>query len=52
MGKIFGNLSVREPPALAAHPEVQVAFVKTAIEMFITEISQQLVAREITDPKY
>ena len=47
----WGGTSVRFEPIIAAHPEVQ-AFVKTAREMFPTEIPQgTTVAREITDPK-
>ena len=47
----WGGASVSREPIIAAHPEV-VAFVKTAREMFPTEIPQgTTVAREITDPK-
>ena len=47
----WGGASVSREPLIAAHPEV-VAFVKTAREMFPTEIPQgTTVAREITDPK-
>jgi len=47
----WGGASVSREPLIAAHPEVT-AFVKTAREMFPTEIPQgTTVAREITDPK-
>ena len=47
----WGGTSVRAEPIIAAHPEV-VAFVKTAREMFPTEIPQgTTVAREISDSK-
>ena len=47
----WGGASVRFEPIIAAHPEVQ-AFVKTAKEMFPTEIPQgTTVAREISDQK-
>ena len=47
----WGGASVSREPLIAAHPEV-VAFVKTAREMFPTEIPQgTTVAREIVDPK-
>ena len=47
----WGGTSVRFEPIIAAHPEVQ-AFVKTAKEMFPTEIPQgTTVAREISDQK-
>ena len=47
----WGGASVSREPLIAAHPEV-VAFVKTAREMFPTEIPQgTTVAREISDPK-
>ena len=47
----WGGASVSREPLIAAHPEV-VAFVKTAREMFPTEIPQgTTVAREIIDPK-
>ena len=47
----WGGTSVRAEPIIAAHPEVQ-AFVKTAKEMFPTEIPQgTTVAREISDQK-
>jgi hypothetical protein len=47
----WGGASVSREPLIAAHPEV-VAFVKTAREMFPTEIPQgTTVAREISDKK-
>ena len=47
----WGGASVSREPLIAAHPEV-VAFVKTAREMFPTEIPQgTTVAREISDQK-
>ena len=47
----WGGTSVSREPIIAAHPEVQ-AFVKTAKEMFPTEIPQgTTVAREISDQK-
>ena len=47
----WGGASVRFEPIIAAHPEVQ-AFVKTAKEMFPTEIPQgTTVARKISDQK-
>ena len=47
----WGGTSVRFEPIIAADPEVQ-AFVKTAKEMFPTEIPQgTTVAREISDQK-
>ena len=47
----WGGASVSREPLIAAHPEVT-AFVKTAREMFPTEIPQgTTVAREIIDPK-
>ena len=47
----WGGTSVAREPIIAAHPEVQ-AFVKTAKEMFPTEIPQgTTVAREISDQK-
>ena len=47
----WGGASVSREPLIAAHPEV-VAFVKTAKEMFPTEIPQgTTVAREISDSK-
>lgn len=47
----WGGASVSREPLIAAHPEV-VAFVKTAKEMFPTEIPQgTTVAREISDLK-
>ena len=47
----WGGASVSREPLIASHPEVT-AFVKTAREMFPTEIPQgTTVAREITDPK-
>ena len=47
----WGGTSVRFEPIIAAHPEVQ-AFVKTAKEMFPTEIPQgTTVARKISNQK-
>ena len=47
----WGGTSVAREPIIAAHPEVQ-AFVKTAKEMFPTEIPQgTTVARKISDQK-
>ena len=47
----WGGASVSREPLIAAHPEVQ-AFIKTAKEMFPTEIPQgTTVAREISDQK-
>ena len=47
----WGGASVRFEPIIAAHPEVQ-AFVKTAKEMFPTEIPQgTTVARKISNQK-
>ena len=47
----WGGASVSREPLIASHPEV-VAFVKTAKEMFPTEIPQgTTIAREISDQK-